>query len=298
MRRPDAAACGVRDGRGCRSYSWPRAPPSLCARCSPLTRGSPGSWRERWPGAPWRGRPCVMAVGRQSVIGAHVGAATCQAAGRVESTRPSGVRTIRCRSRLARRSGTRRRSGSGRESASSTGRRRARRAYDSTSLGARPRRHRVFGWCLGGRGGRRLVAATLRVRLRFRFRFGGIAVAAAIARRRRSRRPCASAWASGRSPASAVLSARIGDRVGGYGRMRSPSDAASVSAATVRAGRGLRRRRPSLRRPRRRCGCRSASRSAVPQAGRSDPRGRWPARASARERSRSRCGAPRRCRPR
>ena len=28
-RRRDAAACGARDGRGCRSYSWPRAPPSM-----------------------------------------------------------------------------------------------------------------------------------------------------------------------------------------------------------------------------------------------------------------------------
>ena len=29
MRRRDAAACGARDGRACRSYSWPRAPPSM-----------------------------------------------------------------------------------------------------------------------------------------------------------------------------------------------------------------------------------------------------------------------------
>src|SRR6478752_869091 len=29
MRRRDAAACGARAGRACRSYSWPRAPPSM-----------------------------------------------------------------------------------------------------------------------------------------------------------------------------------------------------------------------------------------------------------------------------
>ena len=29
FRRRDAAACAGRDGRGCRSYSWPRAPPSM-----------------------------------------------------------------------------------------------------------------------------------------------------------------------------------------------------------------------------------------------------------------------------
>ena len=56
------------------------------------------------------------------------------------------------------------------------------------------------------------------------------------------------------------------------------------------------RPQPSPRRPRRRCGCRSASRSAARRGGRSGPRGRWPARASAPGRSRSRSGAPRRCR--
>ena len=313
MRRRGAAACGARDGRACRSYSWPRAPPSMvvfsgfAARRQRLAQVG----RAAVSSAPGEGalrdglRRCRPRRGRHTRRGRRAGRS-----GRPRRW-PSGVRTTRSSSRF----GPDRATGD---------------AGSARDVGAVPRyaaarlrRHLL--------GDGRLLRGAL-----------GLAGAAALAfatgaparpRPRPSRRPSSSrAWASagrlgrlapGPWPAASAAAASaaaaaagfggglLGDplRLGGRcGRRRGGRRASPASVAAVRPGR--RRRRcvrgdsgglgsaPSPRRPTRRSGCRCASRSGARPGGRSGPRGRWPARASAPGRSRSRCGAPRRCRPR
>ena len=64
MRRLGAVACAGRVGRGCRSYSWPRAPPSMsCSWCmAPDASARKERGRERDLRAPGSRAPLVMAM--------------------------------------------------------------------------------------------------------------------------------------------------------------------------------------------------------------------------------------------
>ena len=302
MRRRDAAACAARDGRGCRSYSWPRAPPSMVfvvmAPGATLARNAAGSGVSS---ARLRA-PFLMAMVRQSVVAAHVGTATGEPAGRVDDDRP--VRRPDDPQR-ARASGARVRQATQVRVGTRRGAVAVRRRVAAAPTTPPPRRRAL------GFGGRFLV---------------GAASAAASARRglrpsAAGRRPSASAAASCLGAAAAVSAARLGfgRRVvgrrsrrprlrggrfaaAGFARLRRCASAVGVGSRRRPAPRPLgvggrrgrrvgRRRRPSAlgrglapRRPTRRCGCRSASRSVARRAGRSGPRGRSPARASARAR--------------
>ena len=172
MRRRDAAACAARDGRGCRSYSWPRAPPSMvmCSRGDApgraLRAGRAGSGvlsaRLRAPFV----MALVEAVARPADIGAAAGGRPVASA----DDRPSGVRTIRSSSRFGRtvRQATQDRVGT-RRGATVTA---AARAYDATSSVARRRPSWSLAWASPRGGlGRRRSAVSRRSR---RFGRGGL----------------------------------------------------------------------------------------------------------------------------
>ena len=274
-RRRDAAACGARAGRGCRSYSWPRAPPSIDRRDRSGSAASAVAQvgRERGLERPAQGALARWRLSRHAVGPADVGAAAGQRgrSGRATTSpvgRPDDAHELALR---------RAPSGRRRRSASGPTRRDGRRptaAYDATSsVGvARPSCEARFGLAAGAAASAAVGAAPRGL--------GGRVGA-------RRRRPPSSA-AAGALRRSAAASAAVASAAAASARRAS---------ATAAAGSALRRRRrrprpwrlgvgarPWPRRPRRRSGCRSASRSAWRPAGRSGPRGRWPARASARAR--------------
>ena len=84
--------------------------------------------------------------------------------------------------------------------------------------------------------------------------------------------------AAGSTPSVAAACRPARGSVGRSGGRDRLAQRTTASSGGGDGGRGSRSRRPG------RCGCRCASRSAWPPAGRSGPRGRWPARASARAR--------------
>src|SRR4029079_12405223 len=100
--RVDAVACGARAGRGCRSYSLPRAPPWVVyvgiAPAPASARNAAGSWVSS---ARLRA-PLVMAMDRQSVSWQTYAPRPARRPVGSNTTSPVGVRTIRRRSRLAR----------------------------------------------------------------------------------------------------------------------------------------------------------------------------------------------------
>ena len=105
MCRHDAAACEARDGRACRSYSWPRAPPSMIVVMFVFVRPPASASRRSVGSGVLSARlraPLLMARSRHSTDRQIYAPRPAARPLKSSTTSPAGVRTTRMRSRFGR----------------------------------------------------------------------------------------------------------------------------------------------------------------------------------------------------